>query len=606
MRKRIACGIILFASLLVGTAWADKSMNQQLLDAAFIGDKAKVEALIASGADVNAKEDEYGRTPLHQAVRGHDDISVIELLIVKGADVNAKDNNGRAPITYAEYNPDLVKLLIAKGADVNARDKDGYPLSHYLTNYWILLTLAEHTADIKAFIKDLNITERSKGSCIDLATDAIKGNKNRLELDLALSDFDINCEDGLPLYSAIINEHADVVEVLLGHGAKPYSAKFDFIDKAFNSRAIVTMLQEAKAKSQITQAGSSHNNIQQLLIEFKGHSDIETIRKAIIDLALKVNPAPAIPPEAEAAAGRAAYIFKNAKSADDTLRAAKEYLTAIEAAPWVANYYYNLCTVLEKTPYTQQALHACKLYLVAAPDAADAGDMQQRIAGLQFATDRDKAQMKQRTAYHGTQGRNELYIFGGISADVLDKKFALKMTVDWPSQQYMVGVFCIQSDGAYGTVHDMVSTDRWIGMCKPEANMHLVIKPEGGGYVEVSNASGEGIRTTLTALFEAKQKTLAQSGILTANGDRGERFYVEYLQGGKGDQNIGYSIYETDCNGSLLKQDLRTLPDDFITNESAKKDLFKGSFAEYDNHDHPNACTDHFSSTTGYHFGENE
>ena len=66
--------------------------DSPLFEAVKKGDKATVEALLAKGADVNAK-DEYGDTPLHKAETfGHKDLA--GLLLAKGADVNAKTKYG--------------------------------------------------------------------------------------------------------------------------------------------------------------------------------------------------------------------------------------------------------------------------------------------------------------------------------------------------------------------------------------------------------------------------------------------------------------------------------------------------------------------------------
>lgn len=85
MLKHIVLGIVLLAGLLFGTAWEDETLNQALNDAVYagVGDKAKVNALISKGANVNAKNG-YGTTPLHLAA-SMGDKEIAELLISKGA-----------------------------------------------------------------------------------------------------------------------------------------------------------------------------------------------------------------------------------------------------------------------------------------------------------------------------------------------------------------------------------------------------------------------------------------------------------------------------------------------------------------------------------------
>jgi ankyrin repeat protein len=56
--------------------------------------------LIAAGADINAKENQRGLTPLHEAARwGWND--VVRFLVDHGANLQAKDNRGMTPVDSA-------------------------------------------------------------------------------------------------------------------------------------------------------------------------------------------------------------------------------------------------------------------------------------------------------------------------------------------------------------------------------------------------------------------------------------------------------------------------------------------------------------------------
>jgi len=115
--------------------------------AACKGHKEIAEMLIENGADINAKT-KYGLTPMHGATTKE----VAELLIAKGAGVNAKTGIGRTPMHTAAMtgHKEIVELLIAKGADVNSKDKSGYtPLHGAATDVTVELLIAEG-ADVNA------------------------------------------------------------------------------------------------------------------------------------------------------------------------------------------------------------------------------------------------------------------------------------------------------------------------------------------------------------------------------------------------------------------------------------------------------------------------
>lgn len=226
-----------------------------LHEAARAGDKAKIEALLAEGADLNAKdENDYlplhsavdsakqdvvalllakgaevdGRgvysnemTPLHLAAdRGLRDIA--ELLLANGADINAKKANRSTPLALAVNmeRMDVIPLLLASGADVYAPDTLGRSI------------LAEAMSHNDAGENRRKILELllAQGDVVDgrtvdgqtaLHLAAFYGKRKLAELSLA-KGIDINTRDneGLtPLHNAAIHGTTEIIELLLAHGA---------------------------------------------------------------------------------------------------------------------------------------------------------------------------------------------------------------------------------------------------------------------------------------------------------------------------------------------------------------------------------------------------
>jgi len=89
------------------------------------GDIQAVKQHLATGTDVNAKDERGGTALYSAAVVGHNEIA--ELLINKGADVRVKNKASFTPLHEGAFNghKEIVELLITSGADVNAMKIDG-------------------------------------------------------------------------------------------------------------------------------------------------------------------------------------------------------------------------------------------------------------------------------------------------------------------------------------------------------------------------------------------------------------------------------------------------------------------------------------------------
>ena len=103
-------------------------LDEQIVKAAMEHDTAKAIALLAGGADVNARGKYSGWTPLMLAAR-KGDIELLNFLLANGADVNAKsDVQNRTPLMEAVRNRKIqaVQALLAANPDLDAVDWEGY------------------------------------------------------------------------------------------------------------------------------------------------------------------------------------------------------------------------------------------------------------------------------------------------------------------------------------------------------------------------------------------------------------------------------------------------------------------------------------------------
>ena len=107
---------------------SDQMGRTPLMYAAQYSTAEACQKLIAAGADVNAKMNDNGFTPLMAAAFNEKNHGVCDVLIAAGAEVNARDNEGLTPLMYAARNStaEACQKLIAAGAEVNAKKNNGW------------------------------------------------------------------------------------------------------------------------------------------------------------------------------------------------------------------------------------------------------------------------------------------------------------------------------------------------------------------------------------------------------------------------------------------------------------------------------------------------
>lgn len=120
-------------------------------------DKTKIIHLIASGADINAKNSN-GNTPLYEASK-HGHIGIVIFLLKNNTDVNATSAKNAVPLHVAVLNGHIktVKLLLNHKADVNAALSNGSTalmLAIYHEQLEVANLLLQYNPNIHAASKD--------------------------------------------------------------------------------------------------------------------------------------------------------------------------------------------------------------------------------------------------------------------------------------------------------------------------------------------------------------------------------------------------------------------------------------------------------------------
>jgi ankyrin repeat protein len=108
------------------------TIDEEIIEAAEENNLPEVRRLLSVGADVNAKNNYYGETPLHRAsCQGH--VQVVKALLEHGAEIEAKDNDGWTPLHWACLKDHLpvVKSLLSDGANILTANNYGHLPIYY-------------------------------------------------------------------------------------------------------------------------------------------------------------------------------------------------------------------------------------------------------------------------------------------------------------------------------------------------------------------------------------------------------------------------------------------------------------------------------------------
>jgi ankyrin repeat protein len=214
-----------------------------LINAAKKGDSEVVEALLDSGADINAR-DEQNQTALHQAAsKGH--TPIVKFLLERGADVNAKNLFGQTPLLAPVYRGslDTVRALLGAGADVDARSE--------LSGQTPLLSLSSLRTKVVEALLEEGADVNAKGEAFHetaLMLAATTGNiatvKALLEKGADVKAASTNGRTAMMMAEAL--DHTEVVKLLQEAGASRETALALLPLEAYLPRYLVVNAQRGR------------------------------------------------------------------------------------------------------------------------------------------------------------------------------------------------------------------------------------------------------------------------------------------------------------------------------------------------------------------------
>ena len=206
--------------------------------AAFTGNTEALKQALADGADVNARNPEFGSTLLSiAAVMGY--TKAAATLLEHGADINARSRDGGTALHAAAFfgHTETAKLLLEKGADTTIRDNNGaIPLDVTKVDWQLtqfvagMLQITVNESEVKAgrievakLLSASDAFEREDTSSVVEVWDAASTGNLSVVKQALVNGMDVNMKDpksgGTLLATAALMGHTEIVDLLLEHGA---------------------------------------------------------------------------------------------------------------------------------------------------------------------------------------------------------------------------------------------------------------------------------------------------------------------------------------------------------------------------------------------------
>lgn len=139
-------------------------------------------------------------------------------------------------------------------------------------------------------------------------------------------------------------------------------------------------------------------DFERLVREVQAAPADDGLRERAIRAAQALKPPPALPKEATRLLARGEAAIERAQSPADYQNAIREFRAATDVAPWHASAYFNLAVAQEKSGKSREAIQSYKHYLLAAPQAADAAQVEKRIYKIEYDAEASAAEAAKKAA----------------------------------------------------------------------------------------------------------------------------------------------------------------------------------------------------------------
>jgi ankyrin repeat protein len=186
------------------------NINILLFSAAYTGDLAAVEKLLAKNADIHFKS-YLDKTLLHAAAFGPNQ-AIVQLFLQKGLDVRAIDKSGQTPLhaAAAGRGSGAIDLLIANGADMEAIDRSEYGQT--------ALNIAAESGNSQAMKALIDRGAKVNDNTFFSVINRFESEKTKQEIIELLLKNQAQVPSGL-LYSAVSGRNIELVKLLIDRGA---------------------------------------------------------------------------------------------------------------------------------------------------------------------------------------------------------------------------------------------------------------------------------------------------------------------------------------------------------------------------------------------------